>query len=117
MLCSLRSQPTLATLSFIGVTWSNGSFHRALLWPLGFFLAGVVAMGIGSFVALVSARDRIKCMQRAKSILEFRVHDIKSPTEEIGLTFSDWRTRMAMLSGALFLIGCVVGFVQLCLSP
>ena len=108
---------TLATLSFIGVTWSNGAFHKALLWPFGIFLAGVVAMAIGSFVALVSARDRLERMARANSILGFLVDDIESPTEEIGLTFSDWRTRMAMLSGALFITGCVVGFVQLLLSP
>ena len=108
---------TLATLSFIGVTWSNGAFHKPLLLPLGIFLAGVVAMAIGSLVALVSACAQIKRMSRARSILGFRVGDVKSPTEKIGLTFSDWRTRMAMLSGAMFIMGCVVGIVQLLLSP
>lgn len=108
-----NASATLATLSFIGATWSNGEFPRALLWPLVIFLAGVVAMAIGSIVALVSARTRIERMARANSIRKFLCDDIKSPTEEIGLTLSDWRTRMAVLSGALFIIGCVVGLVQL----
>ena len=107
---------TLATLSFIGATWNNGTFNQALLWPLGIFLAGVVAMAIGSIVAMISAQARIERMALANSILDFMVKDIQSPWEEIGLTFSDWRTRMAILSGALFVIGCVVGFVQLILS-
>ena len=106
---------TLATLSFIGATWRNGEFPRALLWPLVIFLAGVVAMAIGSIVALVSARNRIERMARANSILNFLCDDIKSPTEEIGLKLSDWRTGMAVLSGALFIVGCVVGLVQLVL--
>ncbi len=111
-----NASATLATLSFIGATWSNGEFPRALLWPLVIFLAGVVAMAIGSIVAMISAQARIERMALANSILDFMVKDIQSPWEEIGLTFSDWRTRMAILSGALFVIGCVVGFVQLILS-
>lgn len=109
---------TLATLSFIAGTWNNGAFYSALLWPLGIFLTGVVAMAIGSIFALVSARAHINRIARAKSMLKLRlVHDIKSPAEEIGLTLSDWRTRMAMLSGIMFIVGCVVGLVQLILSP
>ncbi len=62
---------TLATLSFIGATWNKGEFHRAPLWPLVFFLAGIVAMAIGSIVALVSAKRRIERMARVNSILSF----------------------------------------------
>lgn len=107
----------LATLGFIGATWKNGTFDKSLLWPLGIFLAGILVMAIGAIVTLISARNRINRMAGVPSILDLMAADIKSPAEEIGLTFSNWRTVMAVLSFVLLITGVVVGFVQLLCSP
>jgi len=33
--------------------WNNNVFHRELLWPLGFFSLGIIAMGAGATFSLV----------------------------------------------------------------
>lgn len=49
----------------------------------------------------------------ATSVLDLRAADIQSPAVRVGLTFDDWRTRMAGLSAIFFLSGCIVGLLLL----
>jgi len=103
----------LATLSFIGAAWKNDTFSRILLWPLGLFVLGIVAMGVGAVITLIREKLAIERMQRATSIMDFHVSDIESPAERIGLTFRDYRTSTALFAGCCFIAGCVVGFFLL----
>ncbi|MGQ0664207.1 MAG: hypothetical protein ACT4P2_11610 [Pseudomonadota bacterium] len=103
----------LATLAFIGTTWGKGPPVKPMLWSLGFFLVGVLAMATGSIIALISAHIRIRHMQGANSPWHFRVGDIKSPLKELALVPSDARTIMAIISAATFLVGCGLGFYML----
>lgn len=106
---------SLATLSFIGATWNKGVTH-SLIWPLGFFLGGLVSMGVGSVAAIIVESGRIHRYLKADSILDLQIDDIDDPAERAGLTFSNWRTRCACLSGALFVLGCLTGFAILAIS-
>lgn len=106
----------LATLNFVAGTWHSGSSIRGLLWPLGLFMAGLVCMGIGSTAALICESGSIIRTQYAESVLDMRVGDIKSPAEIAGLTLQNPRTVAGIVSGALFVLGCLVGFVELCLG-
>jgi hypothetical protein len=103
----------LATLSFIGAAMKDGKFPKVLVLPLGFFLAGLIAMGIGTLIALVRVRGVITRNQRNESIGDTIVSDVQSPAERVGLSGRDWRTIMALCSGALFVAGCIVGFALL----
>lgn len=107
---------TLATLSFIAGTWRQGLSNAGMLWPLGFFLAGLICMGAGSLLALVSEGKAIKRISRINSLLDMRMGDAQHPEVEAGLTFRDRRTLTALASGALFIIGCAVGFIELFLA-
>jgi hypothetical protein len=106
----------LAALSAIGASWRQGQqFPSLLLWPLWFFVLGLVSMGVGAFVALVREARSVHSMlgANATSVLDLRVGDIQSPAVRVGLTFDDWRTRMAGLSAFFFLSGCIVGLLLL----
>ena len=100
---------TVAVLSFIGAAWRQGTFPHQLLFPLWCFILGLICMGIGSAIALFREGQAINRMLRAETWLHFQIGDIQNPAEEVGLSFSDWRTRMALISAALFGIGCLVG--------
>ena len=102
----------LASLSFIGGTWQKFVSHRFLLIPLCFFVCGLVSMGIGAAVSLIREATVLDKMQRAVSRMDFKLEDIKTQTEQAGLTL-DWRTVMALCSAALFVVGCIVGLIEL----
>jgi hypothetical protein len=104
---------TLATLSFIGAAWKTDTFPMFLLCPLGFFILGLVLMGVGALIALLREKAAIERMQQARSLLDFYTQDIRSPAQHIGLTLRDARTVAALLSGACFVLGCVTGFTLL----
>lgn len=103
----------LATLSFVGATWKDGTFPQALLGPLALFVLGVVSMGVGAGLALVRERGVIVRNQTAKSFLDIFTRDFQSPLERVGLAPGDWRLIMALCSGGFFVAGCIVGFVLL----
>jgi hypothetical protein len=103
----------LATLSFIGAAWKDGTFPKALLTPLAFFLAGLISMGVGTLLALMRVRGVIVRNQAAEWPWGFIVGDAQSPAERVGLSARDWRTIMALFSGGFFVVGCVAGFILL----
>lgn len=103
----------LATLSFIGAAWKDGTFPKVLLWPLGFFIAGTISMGLGALMSLWRLRSMILGNQTAESIWDMGMEVIQSPAERVGLSSRDWRTRMALCSGSCFVAGCIAGFVLL----
>jgi hypothetical protein len=72
-------------------------------------------MGVGAFAALVREARSVHSMlhENATSALDFKVTDIQSPAQQAGLTFADWRTRMALLSAIFFVLGCVAGLLLL----
>src|SRR5712691_4937127 len=74
-----NSGAALATLSFVGATWKDGRFPKALLWPLGLFILGVISMGIGTLLALLRERGVIARNQEAKSLLDIFSRDFQSP--------------------------------------
>ena len=73
----------LATLSFIGAAWKDGGFPRVLLWPLGFFILGVISMGVGTLVALMRERGVVERNQKAQSLLDIFTRDFQSPLERV----------------------------------
>lgn len=103
----------LATLSFIGAAWKDGGFPRVLLWPLGFFILGVISIGVGTLVALMRERGVVERNQKAQSLLDIFGRDFQSPLERVGLSRGDWRMRLALCSGVCFVVGCLVGFILL----
>ena len=103
----------IAGLTFIGATWKGGGFPHQLLWPLTCFLLGLISMGVGTLSYLIKEENRARQMELESSPLGFRTDYIKSPTENAGLTFKDWRTRMAIVSSALFVFGCAIGLIEL----
>ena len=59
-----NSGGALATLGFIGTIAKDGTFPKVLLYPLFFFLFGLLLMGIGILVALRRERGAIIRNQR-----------------------------------------------------
>jgi hypothetical protein len=84
-----------------------------LLWPLAFFIFGLISMGFGVLLALIRERQVIARNQHAKSVLDLTTRDSQSPLERIGLAPGDGRMIMATISGLCFLAGCAVGFFLL----
>jgi hypothetical protein len=80
---------------------------------LGFFILGIISMGLGTLVALLRGRRVIERNQQAQSLLEIRLGDFQSPLQRVGLSRGDWRMRLAFFSGACFVAGCLVGLVLL----
>jgi hypothetical protein len=111
-----NSGAALATLSFIGATWKADGFPKTLLWPLGLFILGVILMAFGTLLTLLRERGVIERNQSARSLLDIFSRDFQSPLERAGLSPTDWRTIMALCSGACFVAGCLVGFVLLAVS-
>lgn len=107
---------SLAVLSFIGASWRDGRFPHFLLIPLGCFVLGLVSMGIGSALWLWGAREDIRDTEDAELILDRRAFRAMRPSERAGLTWKDWRTQAALLSAALFALGCVAGLIGLALA-
>jgi hypothetical protein len=105
-----NSGGALATLGFLGAIAKNGAFPKALLYPLFFFILGLVLMGVGILVALWHERGVIVRNQFANAPLDFAARDLKSPLQRVGLAPGDRRMFMALLSGCCFLVGCFAGF-------
>jgi hypothetical protein len=107
----------LAVLSFIGATPRTSPVLHQLIWPLSFFLLGLISMGIGTGVWLWEERQRIRSMEDANSIsdwiLSSKVGRAKRPSEELGLSIRDWRTSMALFSATFFVLGCLIGLCEL----
>ena len=61
-------------------------------------------MGVGTAISLFHEGKDLNDLQKALGVWDFKVSQIKTTTEQIGLTF-DWRTNMAVLAAALFCMG------------
>jgi len=105
-----------AALAFIGASWKDGRFPHQLLWPLTCFVLGLISMGIGTGIYLFTEGRIVHSMERATSFLSLPAGRAKSPTEKVGLSFKDWRTRMSILSAGFFVLGCATGLVELWVS-
>jgi hypothetical protein len=86
---------------------------KVVLGKLGFFILGVISMGVGTLVALMRERGVVERNQKAQSLLDIFGRDFQSPLERVGLSRRDWRMRLALCSGVCFVVGCVVGFILL----
>lgn len=104
---------SLAVLSFVGAVWRDGKFPHQLLWPLSSFVLGLISMGVGTGMYLWGEGRSTRFMERQSSPLWFRINDIKNPSEKIGFTIKDPRTKAALLSAGMFVLGCVIGLVEL----
>ena len=90
--------------------WNNNVFHRELLWPLGFFSLGIIAMGAGATFSLVHEVRIARAAETGTSLLSMPINTFRDLTEEAGLTMKDWRTIMAFASAVLFILGVIAGF-------
>ena len=93
--------------------WHNNVFHRELLWPLGFFSLGIIAMGAGATLSLIHEVRIARAAETKTSLLGMPGNTFRDPSEKVGLTMQDWRTRMAVASAGLFILGVFSGFVAL----
>jgi hypothetical protein len=107
---------SVATLGFIGATWSGGHFYRPTLIPLALFVLGAVSVGVGLLFSLLRDTRRLARFNRIPSSparVVMRQQDLPSPLEDVGLSFSNTATIGAVLSSVCFVAGCVVGFMIL----
>ena len=107
---------SVAALSFIGATFHEERSHLTLLSTLVCFVSGLISMGIGTVVWLIKERRWLAYMDKHEppyAIPDVPAHLAKSPTERAGLSLKDPRTTSALISGALFVIGCVTGLFAL----
>lgn len=106
----------VSVLAFLGSTWNGGEFPRQLLWPLGFFMTGLISLGLGTVILLVREVRGISRLERTNSLMDLHTADIKMLGESAGLSLRDPRTLSALISGLLFVGGCLVGFILLAAS-
>jgi hypothetical protein len=102
----------LTTLAYITANRHDGTFTRSLLVPLVLFVLGLAMTGISSLIEFESERRAILRIQRANPILDVGSDSDRWPAEKIRSPL-DWRTAMALLSGACFIVGFVFGFAML----
>jgi hypothetical protein len=102
----------LAMMSFIGAIGRGNPISHTFFLPLGFFIIGLISMGVGELTTLVSEGSAIRRIQRATSIIEISFRDVETPAEQIGLHFSA-RTLWALASGSCFIVGAIIGFFSL----
>lgn len=110
---------SLATMSFIGATFHEVRSRLSLLLPLVCFILGLIFMAVGTVWWLFKERRWLAYMDEHEpplSILDVPADLAKSPTERAGLSLKDPRTTSALISGALFVIGCVTGLFALLLG-
>jgi hypothetical protein len=98
----------LATLAYITANRHDGTFTRSLLVPLVLFVVGLAVTGIGSLIEFESERRAIVRVQSA----EDPIRDVRSDGSRWPAPLH-WRTPVALLSGACFVVGFVFGFVML----
>jgi hypothetical protein len=104
---------SLAVLSFIGATWQDGKFPPQLMWPLTCFVLGLISMGVGTGIFLWTEGRKVRAVERATSFRELPSGQAQSPSERAGLTLRNVRTKAALLSAALFVLGCIIGLSEL----
>ena len=81
-----------------------------LLIPLSLFLLGLLLLSLGAIFALVSETRAIREMESVNSIPSLKTDHIKRPSEQAGLTLSNWQTRMAIGASIALMLGVVTGF-------
>jgi hypothetical protein len=107
----------LAVLSFVGASLDKGGhFSNRLLWPLTFFVLGLISMGIGTGIYLFNERQVIYRMEEATSVWRLDTGSGQRPSEKAGLTLKDPRTIAALFSAVFFVVGCVCGLGELWMS-
>ena len=104
---------TVASLAFIGATWTEGKFYQPVLFPFAMFSIGSIVMGLGAFITLIIEAGAIRRLSKIDHVAKMNMDDYKDPWSQAGLSFSEWRTRTALTSAALFIIGLVSGFFLL----
>jgi hypothetical protein len=110
---------SLATLSFIGATFHKSGPRLILLSTLGCFVLGLISMGAGILGWLIKERRWLAYIVKHEpplATLDVPANLAKSPTEQAGLRLKDPRTTSALISGALFVFGCVTGLFALLLG-
>jgi hypothetical protein len=95
----------LTTLAYITANRHDGTFTRSLLVPLVLFVLGLAITGTSSLIEFEAERRAI-----ARFARETPVPEVWSPSGEWR---PDWRTAMALLSGACFTVAFIFGFVML----
>lgn len=100
-----------ATLTAGGVMTRDGQAPPGLLLiPLSLFLLGLLLLSLGAIFALVSETRAIRDMESVDSILRLKTGHFKRPSEQAGLTLSNWQTRMAVGASLALMLGVVTGF-------
>jgi hypothetical protein len=91
--------------------WHDNALRRGLLFPLAFFMLGLLALVVGD---LCSLRHEVKIIRRAEeapSLLQMPGYVFRRPSEQAGLTPRDWRLKMGSASGILFILGLLTMFI------
>lgn len=81
-----------------------------LLVPLFLFLLGLLLLSLGAIFALVSETRAIRDMESVDSILSLKSGHFKRPSEQAGLTLSNWQTWMAIGASVALMLGVVTAF-------
>jgi hypothetical protein len=101
---------TAAAVTAIGISIKDGHApHVISMLPLIFFVAGLIFLGIGTLVALVAETKIIREMESAQSILDLKANHFVRPSEQAGLTLSNWQTKMALGAAAAMMLGLISG--------
>jgi len=73
------------------------------------FVLGLAALSIGAFHSLLSQAKIIRELETVDSLLDLKPSSALRPSEEAGLTFSDFQTRMGIHSASLLFAGVIFG--------
>ena len=95
-----------AVIGAIGGGKAHGFAIRAALCA---FLLGLLILAVGTFLSLILQARIVRDLEKAESLLDLRIESIQSSSEEIGLTISDTRTIMGLLSAMMFFVGTGCG--------
>jgi len=82
--------------------------YRQLIWPLAIFIAGLAILVIGDLVQMRKDSKAVRRNQSAFSLLDVIMADVEAPLERLGL--KGFRLKAQLASGALLVLGLVVGF-------
>lgn len=93
-----------------GLSQGLGAFSAV---SLGFFVAGLISLGIGAGMHLWGLSGHIHALEDAQSVLDIPAAMIRRPSEDAGLAFSDPRTWSGVVAAGCFVIGVGFGAVAL----